>query len=272
MKILITGADSFIGKSLIELLSKEKYQIVAKNHKELDLLNFDKLRDFFEEEKYFDFIIHTAAVGGRRYDPDTPRIFYENVQMFDNLIQFKKRYKRIITFGSGAEFDSPHSAKESDLNENFILNYYGNSKKYITNKVRKLDLPVVILRLFGCCGKYESELGFIKSNIKRYKNNQPIIIHQNKWMDFIYINHLAIIIEIILNSNRKIENGDYNVVYKDKNTLVQVANMINNLGDYKVPIRIEELGVGNSYTGEDTSRWFQVLNLEDGIKEMYNDL
>lgn len=274
-KILITGANGFIGKSLVELLDKEQYQIIAINHHDLDLLNLDKIKDFFEENKYFDYVIHTASVGGRHWDIDNARVFYENVTMFDNLILFKDRYKKLITFGSGAEFNKPHMVKEFELNNEVILNYYGSSKKYITNKVRINNLPVIILRVFGCFGKYELDGGFIKSNIIRYKYKLPMIINQNKWMDFIYINDLAMVIDKILKGEIMINiTHDRNISYKNKYTLIEISKIINTLSNYEVPIRKYDFVLGSSYnslSGIDLEN-LGAIGLEEGIKQLYNEI
>lgn len=278
MRILITGAGSFIGKSLIEQLSKEKYQIVAKTRCELDLLNIDKMRDFFEEQKSFDYIIHTAAVGGRKWEGNLVRHFYENVKMFENLLLFKDRYKKIITFGSGAEFgDVSHLAKESDLNEKILLNHYGLAKRYITNKVRIEDLPVKILRIWGCFGKHEDQSGFIKANMIRNKASQPMFIHHNKWMDFIYVNDLVLIIEKILQKELLKSDSikDVNITYEDKHTLFAIANMINDIGANKVKIKFESGEISNSYMGSSGLNLDNipgVIGLKAGLKEMYNEL
>lgn len=278
MKILITGSNSFIAKSIIDKLSKEKYQIIIKNRHELDLLNLDKLRDFFEEHSYFDYIIHTAAVGGRRWEGNLPRYFSENVQMFNNLMLFEKNFKKLIAFGSGAEFgDLSHNAHVRDLNEKVTLNCYGLAKRYITNRVRIERLPVIILRLWGCFGKYESSGGFIKTNMIRHKTKIPMVIHQDKWMDYIYVNDLIRLIENILDNKifKNMSGFDCNVTYSEKKTLKDIISIINSFGD-KVEVKIDssEPGLGYSYTGESDVNLLNIggVGLEVGLKEMYNEV
>ena len=63
-RILITGAEGFIGRNLSEYL-KGFYEIFATNHHDLELLNTDRVRDFIEDNK-IDIIVHSASIGGTR--------------------------------------------------------------------------------------------------------------------------------------------------------------------------------------------------------------
>lgn len=259
-RILITGANGFIGKSLIELLDKSKFEIISKNSKELDITNLDKLSDFFEENKNIDFVIHTATVGGRWNDPNTPRVFYENTKMFENLILFKNNYKLMIMFGSGAELIDP-----------FPLNYYGLAKKYVTEKIKKENLPVINLRLWGCFGKYEKIDRFIKANITRYKNKEPMIIHQDKYMDYFYINDLNKIVDDILKNYNLTLKKEINLTYPDTYKLSQITAYINTLSEYRVEVKIEKPELAQSYCNL-VHDYVLERGLWKGIKEMYDEL
>ena len=111
MKILITGTDGYIGKSLCYGLNK--YNITRINRKVYDLTNGDEVRDFFND-KYFDVVIYCAAVGGSRLKQDDKQVFRDNISMFENLLFKKEHYGKFIHFGSGAQ----HHAQDT---------YYGLS-------------------------------------------------------------------------------------------------------------------------------------------------
>ena len=102
-KILITGANGFIGRALEKSLSSDN-QVVACGRKELDLLDENRVTELLQKEK-FDIVLHTAV-----YDaaPETStknpdKVLEYNLRMFDNLASHNQKYGAMIYFGSGAE-------------------------------------------------------------------------------------------------------------------------------------------------------------------------
>jgi hypothetical protein len=117
----------------------------------------------------------------------------------------------------------------------------------------------------------ENELNtrFIKGNIKRYINNEPIIIYQDKVMDFFYMKDLISLIDYYINNDNLPKQIDcsYDTLYK----LSDVAKIINNLSNYKVDIKIEQERIASPYYGI-TNVLIDFIGLEQGIKEVYNKL
>lgn len=88
MKILITGANGFLGKELQEYYSNSSHEIVATTRKELELTNFVKVQDFLKKNK-FDVVVHAAVKGGKRNDIDDIDVLHENMKMFMILESLK---------------------------------------------------------------------------------------------------------------------------------------------------------------------------------------
>jgi len=103
MKILLTGGNGFLARSLLPRL-QTCYDVTSVGRKELDLTKSETVKGFFKN-KEFDVVIHTAIEGGNRIEDDTSDNFYNNLLMFENLMMYKDKFKLIINFGSGAEFD-----------------------------------------------------------------------------------------------------------------------------------------------------------------------
>jgi len=229
-----------------------------------DEMDVDRMFDFFQN---IDYVIHCATVGGRRNKPETPYTFAANVTMFNNLIKHKDKFKKMIVFGSGAE----------KRNGGFPLDYYGLSKRYITQSIFHNNYECIILRLWGCFGKYETNDRFIKSNILRYINKEDIIVHHHKRMDFFYVNDIIPVIEAIFNG--KIYSDEINLTYPDSaESLMEISKIINELDNYKVDITIEsKVNIGQNYYNSEPTRWGQFneinkkfIGLEKGITEVYN--
>lgn len=274
MNILITGSNGFIGSNIMKLLSINiKYKLFKGNKNTIDLYSSNNIERYIDKNK-IDIVIHCAINGGNRLEQDTYETFYKNILMYENLIKFSHKYKMFINFASGAEFDRKENI--SNINESELFHvtptdFYGLSK----NIISKLSshCPIVLnLRLFGCFYHNELSTRFINNNIQNYTNKKPIIIHQDRYMDFFYMEDLAIIIKHFL-ENKVTSYTDINMSYFKKYKLSDIANIINNLDDHKVDINVENKNLGLSYTGCGKSLSNLNLNLkgiEIGIREIYD--
>ena len=254
IKILITGGNGYIARSITNSLW-EKYHIIAPGREELDLLDSKSVDNFFEG-KYFDVVIHTATVGGSRLKEEDETVSFYNLIMFYNLIRKKEQFSKLISFGSGAEYRAGYSP-------------YGFSKKIINKLIHKYD-NFYNLRVYAVFDEKEKDTRFIKSNIQRYLNNDPIVIHQDKLMDFIYMSDLIAIVEHYILSNNLLKEVD--CIYDDTVSLSKIAQQINNISINKVPINIEDPLPGQNYIGTYSELLITFIGLEQGIKNVYNKL
>ena len=252
MNILITGGNGYIAKSLSKNLID--YDITSISRKDFDLTNKEITTQWFKN-KFFDIVIHTAVKGGSRLNQDGSEVFYQNLQMFYNLYYNKLHFNKFIHFGSGVELGQPNDP-------------YGLSKKII-NELISSEPDFYNIRIFGVFDENELDTRFIKNNIKHYLNKEEIIIHQNKLMDFFYMKDLITLVKFYINKNHlpKVDECSYS----EKYSLLDIAHLINNLSDYKIPIKQLDSIEGKAYIGK-TSLDLNYIGLKQGIKEMYNKL
>lgn len=231
MNLLITGADGYIGRSLVASFAS-KYNVTKITRQNFDMTNYDKTCAWFSDQ-HFDVVIHTAISGGSRLHKDLHSVFENNMAMFNNLVANKHHFSKLITFGSGAELfhgDTP----------------YANSKREVAKQI--LDLPNFYnLRIFGVFDHNELDTRFIKSNIIRYIKKEPMIIHANMIMDFFYMKDLISLVEYYM-INDRLDQEIY-CSYEDKYTLQNIANLINTLGSHKVPVVIQNKNKLDFYCG-----------------------
>ncbi len=255
MKILITGGNGYVAKSLYNGL--KHYNVTTITRNDFDLTNRTATDEWFKG-KYFDVVIHTAIKGGSRLKQETGNDFYQNLQMFYNLYYNKHCFNKFVHFGSGAELGQPSSP-------------YGLSKKII-NELIKNEFGFFNIRIFGVFDENELSTRFIKANIKRYIDKKPIIIHQNKQMDFFYMKDLLKVITEYIKGNPHTSLPKITECsYRNKYTLLDIANIINQLNTYEVPIKVLDSTLGSSYTGNSTPS-LALMGLEKGIKETYNKI
>lgn len=272
MNIWLTSKKGFLGEELQPRMS-EKYNIFATSRDVVNLLDGSCVDSFIKNNK-IDIIVHNAIKGGRRIKQDDHSVAYENILMYENIVKNFNSVHKIINFDSAACFDRRENIenfKETDLGKHVPVDFYGFSKMNIA--LRSLQVKNSYnLRIFNCFGERETDDRMTKANIKRYINDEVMVVHKNKFMDIFYIQDLWQVLDFYI--NQKEIPKDLNLVYKEKYSLLDVANIINNLESKKNKIIINEDGIDNSYTGDSSlinSLGFMFLGLKVGIKNMYNN-
>lgn len=253
MKILITGGNGYIAKSIYNILSK-KYTVTSISRDDFDLQDTEKTNRWFED-KVFDAVIHTAIKGGSRLEIEKDDIVQLNLKMFDNLLFNKDKFRKLISFGSGAEFflrDTP----------------YGKSKTIINEKINSIN-DFYNLRIFGVFDENEKDTRFIKANILRYIKKEPMQILTNKVMDFIYMEDLINIVSYYLENDNLPK--EINCCYEQKHTLKNIANMINQLDSHRTEINIQNKNILEFYCGE-SDLPIKTIGLEKGIENTFRKI
>ena len=252
MNILITGGNGYIAKALYDNL---KHNITTITRQNFDLCSYDATCEWFNE-RYFDIILHTAISGGSRLNEDDSVVLQQNLAMYNNLLVNKHHFKKLISFGSGAEIfmgDTP----------------YGTSKSRIAESIETTE-NFYNLRIFNVFNEYEMSTRFIKANMLRYIKKEPMIIHTNKIMDFIYMQDLISTVEHYI-TNTDLPK-DINCCYEEKYTLKTIANIINSLDTHKVPIITENETQLEFYCGNSNLPPIKLIGLENGIIETFKKL
>tara|TARA_R100000234_G_C5003389_1_gene181425 strand:+ start:3539 stop:4366 length:828 start_codon:yes stop_codon:yes gene_type:complete len=249
-KILVIAKNSFLAKQINDFFANSEYSLYFTTRKDFDATSPSQVRSYFIN-KYYDVVINCAINGGIRGRKDTLTDFINNIAMFNNLLDNKSHYGKLINFGSGAEFDRRHGIDECKEDEVFTktpVDYYGMSKNIITKEIYSQN-EVFNIRIFGCFGPHEKQSRFLKSNINNVLANKDIIIHQNKYMDFISADDLCRIIKYYIDNDAKLLPKDINAVYDTKYTLKQFAEMLKLYMNSESSIVVNKEGLSNSYTG-----------------------
>jgi nucleoside-diphosphate-sugar epimerase len=254
MKILVTGKNGYIGSSIINKLEAYNYNITGVGREDFDLTDRKSTNTYFDCKK-FDIIIHTAICGGSRLVHDRDDVLSNNIKMFYNLLNNQNKFGQLINFGSGAELNNPSLP-------------YGLSKAIIWDIIKN-NSKLNNIRIFGVFDENELDTRFIKTCIKNYKNRKPILIHQNKLFDFIYMDDLVTIVNfIILNPNIK----SIDCCYKESYTLREIADYINTLDNHCYKIKVNHKKLNTPYKGQFVDYNLDLIGLKQGINNVYTTL
>jgi len=259
MRILITGGNGYIARSLTKVfILDSNINLTVISRRNFDLTNQEHTVNFFKSKEFFDVVIHCAVDGGSRLEEDDISILDNNLAMYYNLLANKEHFNKLIHFGSGAEI----YAKETP---------YGLSKNVIRESI-KFKPNYYNIQIFGVFDENELDTRFIKANIVRYINKEPMLVYEDKKMTFFYMRDLVTLVNhIIVEDPRKLMT-EAHCSYVTNYSLLDIANIINDLSDYKVPILVgTEKGMDykSSYNAE---YGLSYIGLVQGIVNTYNKL
>lgn len=273
MKILITGAAGFIGKNLAAALGKN-HVLLTPDRDELELLDELAVGGYIQKHRP-EVVIHCANVGATRRTDNLPQIVGNNLRMFLNLAKQEQHFKKMIFFGSGAEFDKRQAlvkVKEEFVSANLPDVDYGLSK-YLCSHFIAESKKIVNLRIFGVYGRYDDyENRFISNAICRAVLGLPIIVFQDQKMNFVFVDDLVKIVEHFVTSNA--QEKFYHVADPESRRLTEIAQKIKEISGKNLEIVVKKQGLANEYTC-DVSRLtkrlgkFEFTNFEESLKNLY---
>ncbi len=248
MKIVLTGANGFIGRNLKEFLSA-KHEILPLSHTEIDLTDGSAVFDYLKKTQP-DAVIHAAAKPGHRKATDRENLTFINLAMFVALSEGAKRagVKKFLHFGSGSEFDMISRpldfVTEADFGEKIPHDETG-FPRYVETRLLRESGYGYNLRCFGVYGKYEDyTMRFISNAVAKALYDLPIEIREDKAFSYLDVFDLCRLAEEFL--TKDLPAGDYNAAPPFVLTMREIAKEIVQKTRSSSPVIV--LGTGNNYT------------------------
>ena len=218
MKILLTGANGFLGSRLLEMLNVnnavaitlrkgsktdrikdilESYEI-----KKLytDSISDNEMENFFKFEK-FDLIIHCATDYGKQKE-SFYKVFDSNVLFPLKLLEIGLKYGLKYFINTDSYFNKKH------LTYNALPNY-SKTKKLFLGYLKEIGNNIVILnmRLEHIYGPNDNDDKFIPFLLNKLINNEEIsLTHGHQKRDLIYIDDVVDSYLKVISVLDKIEN------------------------------------------------------------------
>ena len=228
MKILITGANGFIGKNLQQKLVEREHEVLCFTRNS----EIDSLKKYIKD---IDLIFHLA---GENRPEDESQFFENNSKFTKNLCDFLKlEEKKVpIIFSSSTQVLAGNAYGKSKL----------EAETYLKNLHDKKGNPVIIYRLPNIFGKwskpnYNSVVATFCHNISH--NKKIKIDDEDKFISLFYIDDL---LELFINDmNSSIEGYlKKEIPNTYKITLGELANLISEFSQYDNLAAIGEVGDG----------------------------
>lgn len=220
MNILVTGSKGFIGGHIIKHF-KKNYKLLTPSRNELDLTDLNQVTDYFNNNK-IDHVIHCAVSGRELPESIDPQYFVDNVLMFRNIWINKNKFDKLINLASMYEcdqYDDNTDITELEFLDHLPTTSYSLSKNIISRIIKETN-NFYNLTLFGIFHETEIKKRFFKKVIYE----QEITLIEDRYIDFMYLNDIFPMLDIILNdkSNHKF----IDMVYEEKFKLSELAHMM----------------------------------------------
>ena len=198
--ILITGGAGYIGRQIINLIDKKKFNIVVvdnlnttkKNYlpknikvEKINILNKKKLEKLFSIYN-FDGVIHLAAKCVVSESQKYPDIYYEtNIIGTKNIIRYSKKFKvKHFIFSSSCSIYGNSDGIVKENNKKKPVSYYGKTKLIGENLIKRsfknTKIKFVILRYFNVVGAdLKNKIGEIGDKDRLFNNISKKVINKN---------------------------------------------------------------------------------------------
>jgi UDP-glucose 4-epimerase len=219
MKILITGGQGTVGSFLHQRLATA-YQVLAPGRDQLDLMDSEAVAEFLTVHQV-DVVIHCALTGREQLFSTEPHWTTDSLWMFRNLWRNRDKFTKLINLGTAYELDLNQNnwmVTEDEMLQHLPQTSYGYAKNIISRIIRDTD-DFYNLRLFGVFHEQEANHRFFKKLLR----NGKITINNDVHFDYFYLGDLVPVIDKIIKDAPHLR--DINMVYRDKYTMSQLAEM-----------------------------------------------
>lgn len=245
MKILVTGANGFLGQRLAHEL--QDHTVTALSKQQLNLADAAAVNDHFRTATY-DVVLHCGAAGRNTPMAQDWSIVSNNLASVLNLMTHRHGFDKLINIGTGAEFDVSRSVDcvyESEIFDRNPIHSYGLSKNIIARYL-STQQNCYTLRLFGCFDSKEDDRRLLKKFHSAVSTGSKFDI-QDREFDMISVDDFVTVVRAVLNNT--IQHQDINCVYAQKHRLSEILNVYcdkHNLDSRLINVT----GQGMNYTGD----------------------
>jgi dTDP-4-dehydrorhamnose reductase len=267
MRILITGADGQLGKSIRDVAKEHpKLEFVYTDYRELDITDPIKIDAFFKGNN-FDFCVNCAAYTMvDKAESESDMAFELNAEAVGHLATACKKYDAgLIHISTDFVFDGEKKSPYTEEDIPKPLNVYGLSKLKGEQYIQKMTERYFIIRTSWLYSGYGNN--FVKSMLRLAKDRDVINVVNDQIGSPTNANDLAEVIVRLIKENRT-EYGIYHYSNRGEISWYDFARAI--FDEKKVPVTVRPIpsieyptpAKRPRYSVMDTSKIREALQLE----------
>lgn len=209
-KVIVTGANGFVGSAVIRELIKNDVEVLALCHKipdkkiiselityqEFELSKLDELKNIVIND-YYDTFYHFAWAGSAGSDRSNTKLQLQNVQWTIDALNFTKSIgcKRFVCAGSIIEYETMRACY-TDGNKPGLGYIYGSAKMSAHTMsmsiAANIGIDLIWAEITNAYGVGEISSRLINTTIKKIINKEsPQFTSGTQNYDFVYIDDVA---------------------------------------------------------------------------------
>lgn len=175
MKVVVTGAKGQLGTDLVHLLADRGYEVYGYGREELDITNFEQVKQVISEVNP-DVVIHAAAytkVDLAESEPD--QAFLINAYGTRNVAVVSEAVgAKLVYISTDYVFDGMATTPYNEFAPTNPLSIYGKSKLAGEQFVRDLHSKFFIVRTSWVYGKHGNN--FVKTMLKLAQERDELMV------------------------------------------------------------------------------------------------
>lgn len=232
-RILVTGASGFLGGRIIEFY-KEKYDVYAPNHHEMDIINEESVINVLSKYQP-DVVIHCAAVSNSGLCEKEPeRTWRINVDGSIHVAKASAQIgaKCIICSSDQVYLGTPAEGAHREEEAVQPLTVYGKQKRKAEQECLKVNPECVLLRLSWMYDirtlKEEEHGDFIRTLLPKLQSTENLTYPVHDFRGLTDVN------EVVQNMEKvfEIDGGVYNFGSpNEKNTYEMMISLFSGIGE-----------------------------------------
>lgn len=244
-KIIVFGGSGFVGEEFQRLSGNE--ELLAPPHSEIDVRNSEQLKRFLGENEasiVINFVGHTNLVEAEKERGNKEGEAWQlNVNVAGNVAEACRRENKFLihistdaVFPGTFDFSGPYSEDREPIDDPVNLSWYGYTKLWGENAMRKKAERYAIVRISHPFGNTSSQKDFVRKVISYIQAGY--VLFDDQHFTPTYLKDLTAVLLKIASSG---QTGIFHVVCSGRTTPFKFAQYIARNKKLKEKVKIGEI-------------------------------